>query len=610
MGEMAKDLYKAAENVHLNADASADDDAPTKIIQALSFLERVATSEEAKEKACIDYYMNLLNKEQQEYSENDEILNIFKEIENAIQKTDVDELRKQQMLLIAKMSSLRTKPEIYKRRLEALKDLPNTLLEAQSFDYLVGNQSFFEEILNAKNKNRLAGELSNEIRDYIKSYTFSSRLNANQFNSLVVMVAADFRTFLEEHAKDLVIDDDTLKEFNAYKSEQERYFLNLLDRAENNLEHSYEQLLFTIEDIDKEMGFTQQTEIREQRDKLNKKIEDLKKDNIEKTKKGEKLIQNLKKQLDDLNSKINRGVQTENGFFRIHTNTSHGDVQEAVEETVYRALSVPGSAAVDIIGTITIDNRIDDIFPIFKQLSETMQSITKLHVTNRKDLKSYSDAYRENNKKMQKILNKYQEGKKGVTDYTKMFITNESEKLYWDAANSEHSFKGRTFKIADALAQLYSIEDSFMADQDLLIHIIINLSSATSGEKDDLEKYLSIFSGLLMFGDIYNMAIEAAQFAQNQLVSNDIHVIHLYNINGHFVPSSIVLKNIYNNFKKNLNTIDMSLAAKATVLPYSPKVTRKSYDWDKVSDTVLSNTKIKLHFLKDLFNFMREIELT
>ena len=225
----------------------------------------------------------------------------------------------------------------------------------------------------------------------------------------------------------------------------------------------------------------------------------------------------------------------------------------------------------------------------------------------------YTEKYKQSNIKIQQILKTYQEKKRNekIPDYTKMFITNESAKLYWNAENKSEELSGRNIGIADALAQLYSVDEALIINQDILIHIIVNLSSATAKQQTSLEQHLSIFAGLLMFVDIYNMAQEAAKFAQTNLLSNDIHVIHLYNIGEHFIPSSIVLENICNNFKKIAEGAHLEMAARASISPYKPEwsIPVSEESWEKASEDALLKTKIQLHFLKGLFNFIREYNL-
>ena len=612
------ELYNAAKTeVILKNDLSNSSDATSKIDEAITFLEQVKNSERAKEEACITYYLDLLEK-QLSVTENEELKKIYQDLKKNIEALDPKSLEENQARLIHQMSIIRSKPELYQKRLQKLiTQMPKDwkLEKAQQEDFLIGNQSFIESIIKL-DSSQYEQNLYNQIQEYINTYV-PTEINLSHNTSLVASIAADFRAFLQENNKNLVLGENNLQLFNDYKK-QKRYLLNLINQSDNitqeeQINENYTTLLTVLEDMEKELGIMSFSEAEELKSQL--KQEKIQLENRQKKAKRESTKKKLQNKIDAIDRQIDRIVEGKNNtFFRLHTKTSHGDIQEVITTLIYRALSVPGSAAVDHIGSITIDTRINNIFPIFQKISQEMQDITNMRIENHTDLKTYSDNYKNKNLAIQNILKDYQKNiSESIPDFTKMFITNESAKLYWNAENRTQDFSGREIGIADALAQLYSIDESFLVEQNNLIHIIINLSSATKNQKPTLENYLSIFSGLLMFGDIYNMAVEAAKFAETNLISKDIHVIHLYNIGETFVPSSIVLENICNNFKDINSKIDPRMAARATITSYAPKIKKKynstKSDWEQASNDALLNTKIKLHFLKGLFNFIKNYNL-
>ena len=86
----------------------------------------------------------------------------------------------------------------------------------------------------------------------------------------------------------------------------------------------------------------------------------------------------------------------------------------------------------------------------------------------------------------------------------------------------------------------YCLNFSLIINRELLSFLALNLnpSAAAASAKGPLENYFSIFAGLLMFDDVKNMALEAAKIAQE---NTHIHQIHLYNLNGIYVPASMIL---------------------------------------------------------------------
>lgn len=620
-----QDLYNKAASITLINDGS-NKDIMTNINAAIEFLEGIKNNERAKEIECINYYSKILH-EQMTNNEDITLIPIFNAIQNDIQNMDYKDLQIQQALLIQRMSIIRSKPELYIKRLQnLLRKTPKdwSLEKAQQEDFLIGNQTFIEKILsNKESQSSYDEQIYNEIQNFIQNFNFS-KIQIGKQTSLVASIAADFRAYLQEKGESLIMNDKSIQQFQQYIQEEERYFLKLLKDASSEQKQSnlaYNTLFTILEDMKTELGIMteekasttahslldQQIELQQQLKELESQQNDNDKKNLEK-------IEKLKKIEASLNGRIDRITKARNGaFFRLHTQTSHGDLQEVITTLIYRALNVPGSAAVDQIGSITIDSRINDIFPVFSEIAKNMGEITQEHVKDRKNLTDYTEKYKQSNIRIQQILKDYQEKKinEKIPDYTKMFVTNESAKLYWNAENKSEELNGRNIGIADALAQLYSVDEALIINQDILIHIIVNLSSATAWQHSSLENHLSIFAGLLMFGDIHNMAQEAAKFAQTNLLSHDIHVIHLYNIGEHFVPSSIVLENICNNFREIANEASSTMSARATIDPYQPQVEINSTinDWEKASNEALLKTRIKLHFLKGLFNFINDYNL-
>jgi hypothetical protein len=99
----------------------------------------------------------------------------------------------------------------------------------------------------------------------------------------------------------------------------------------------------------------------------------------------------------------------------------------------------------------------------------------------------------------------------------KIFIYHESLKLYVRAEKHKASkFEGRELNILTALDMLYSMNDFgglFLPNQEIFYNLVLNLSDLAAGKemRGEVEDYLSIFAGMLMFDDLGVMANDIAR---------------------------------------------------------------------------------------------------
>ena len=170
---------------------------------------------------------------------------------------------------------------------------------------------------------------------------------------------------------------------------------------------------------------------------------------------------------------------------------------------------------------------------------------------------------------------------------------------------------------------------TFPIDYDTFAFLALNLgSNAVAAEAlDPLEQYLSLFAGLVMFDDIGNMAKEAMEKV-NLTSGPSVKQIHLYNLNGIYVPASMVLSYVSDAVKAANLFIDQGHAAQATITAPSSNKAYESWKsevqktpsgnvhsigelrpehWQAVGAESASSTKVKITFLAAFKDFIRSL---
>ena len=121
-----------------------------------------------------------------------------------------------------------------------------------------------------------------------------------------------------------------------------------------------------------------------------------------------------------------------------------------------------------------------------------------------------------------------------------------------------------------------------------------------------------------MFDDLKNMAEEAA----GQLTFNHLHNIHLYNLNGVYVPASMLLSYVYTALSNAATTIDSGYTAQAFidtsaidanirewVSAYSGKWPGNSAqfkaEWPRMAEAAASGTKVQITFLASFIQLVQ-----
>lgn len=147
-----------------------------------------------------------------------------------------------------------------------------------------------------------------------------------------------------------------------------------------------------------------------------------------------------------------------------------------------------------------------------------------------------------------------------------------------------------------------------LGDLEFLQFACVNAGNQMIGHflKSPLENYFSTFVGFLMFNDAELMFEDVAKWTTENAISG-VNDIHLYEINGVTFPSSYLLENTY----QALTHISTDLArsnqqgVKAKLTTYNGGPI--DHDWEKTSATATAKTKLEIRFLAGFLDILDQI---
>lgn len=315
-------------------------------------------------------------------------------------------------------------------------------------------------------------------------------------------------------------------------------------------------------------------------------------------------------------------------------NIGHGELNELIVSLLTdESLKVRGSAASDLIveeiGSVTLLLESDEsgarekIRGLERDLG---QAYTDYVVNRKKEIDGEVSASAERmNRRAHEAIKAIDETigelNKASGEEAELFIYHESLKLYKDAGIGTFKyFHGRNLVILNYIDQMYSLFGlgGIVLPQRNAIELVArNLASLSigSGYKDPVAKYFSIFAGLLMFDDVRNIALEALNTIQYENVKS----IHLYNLNGIYVPASLVLTYTYEALVNASNVAASGLGAQTEIdtddadkkikeyLSKTHKEPSKPEDWAAMGSTVASGTTVKITFLASFLQFIEDL---
>lgn len=181
-----------------------------------------------------------------------------------------------------------------------------------------------------------------------------------------------------------------------------------------------------------------------------------------------------------------------------------------------------------------------------QKIDSSIQNI--IENINTKTQSEFSKVNTEISKSYQALENSLEEISKELGELQQAFIIHNNVKDYYSTATSDfRGFSGGTYgglSILDSLSALSSAGFS-MADIDWLRVCLVNTASESIGasNKSALERYFSLFATMLLFDDGATIAQEAAK----NLSFSSLNVLHLFPVNGIYVPASYVMKTVANS---------------------------------------------------------------
>ena len=500
--------------------------------------------------------------------------------------------------------------------------------------------SLLKESIGADRK--VESMFGSAFRNAMRKYTFTSE-NLHFFNqiggegsselqaALLASIGTDILQLLQEELRKQGKNDFT--ELDNIEDIIKQYYDNLhngknLTRFQQDLLYNWDECLIILDRAIKEFGIKElQTE-------------------KEKSKRKRQIA--YRKQRDSNNNNTISSILTTLGENRllknfqglnikVATKTSHGNFNEFFSQFTRQAISdhltqakPNGAADAYAVGSVNISVDSESYVKYINARNEAISnSIAKIRKgvadDQTKKIKDLNDTLENIEKTLVADHAKIQ--KINVDD--KLFLYEESFKLSKSAeVGIRGAFHGRAMQILNYIDTMYSIPDDVITlpDKKNLYFLALNLSRAAIGDtaKDPLVTYFSVFAGLLMFEDVAGIAKDISE----QASQNTEQKIHLYKLNGVYVPASFVLSYTYTTMEQLLGLMDIGKAsgfrsavqmdtrdavkninevAKWTKTRKYPKNVAYSTHWYNLADKVASGTIVKIAFLSGFLKLIDKL---
>lgn len=633
-----KRLYESAIDEAYEITNSLKDNNASEIQSAIKFLGTAAQNERKKEISILKAYKAKLQKELPRGKDIDKIL-FSLDSANLDNPKQLDQFYND---LTNCLNILRQNAEDYYARLQQWKKHNNKKMnELAQDDYHFRAAGDIQAILNnitgmaTKAQERKVESFAAKLRKLVTNYIIDNNISrlcatGEDFAAIVAAITLDIEKELQKE-----LDKDTEKnDFSELTDKELQNFMNeyssraltqqtRLQKALTIEQDSLQDILSATKNI---LGITtlsgsaKATQIAKANSRTSKMNE--KNSMFKFFKNSKKIDYNLLQEL--------KAVK-----FSSSTKTSHGNLFELIQVLINQnAIKVGGSAATDTIsmGAVTIELENTDIGREIRQWrNEIANAYTEYDMLKRESREQdRTEAFLEMNKRVEKVeeeINKLL--KKLDTQVNDLFIYHESLKLYMGIeTNDSDAFHGREMIILNYIDELYSlagIRDLILPQKDALIFLALNLSNQAvgAGAKNTLAHYLSIFAGLLMFDDVRNIAIEAARKISSEQ-SEALKNIHLYNLNGIYVPASMILTYTYQSLQQAYNQVISGRGAKVNIstnkidkdindfLNTKDKISEygvSSYKnlWPIMANKASSGTTVRIAFLAAFNQFINEL---
>lgn len=351
------------------------------------------------------------------------------------------------------------------------------------------------------------------------------------------------------------------------------------------------------------------------------------------TKKERKAVSNIRNKLGKKKKESLKSLT----FSKLSRNQAHGTIFELVQSIIEeKGIKAGETAAADVLSMqynweIKPNNEL--IKDVMNTIGDEMGKVVSLNEredrANEKDLRKSITVMNTNiDKAISELEKNLQELNKGVDG--NFFIFHESLKLYssietgvFKKWGGNQGFGGRTLNILTYIDFLLSAAQTagidVPADRDLLIFLGLNLSKEAIGEgnSEPLVRFFSIFAGLLMFDDVIGMAREAV----SNMPKTTVKQVHLYNLNGIYVPSSMVLSYVSDALTAGAQeatygatAIISSSEAEKDINAWEIKHSKENFhpilgpnEWNEMGSKVASGTKVKIAFMAAFLRLINKL---
>lgn len=613
-------------------------EAQIQIEEAIDFIRKVAQSERQKELDAVNAYYRKINGKELDLNKDDILTdpeNFYTKLTKAINEARLGIEGAKQELIRIKNNSEGAKKNLsdyfkndFRYRLNS--DITSLLKK------MIG--TYVENDKSANTFNQKVQEMALDI----VNETVDPRIkNGEDYAAIAVAVLVD----IEREAQKIL--DDPKYELNDFTQLSDEIlatlkkdYLTRAEKGESNaivdaLQGNSDEFLRITNNVKKILGITtldkESKEYQKQKDLIAKQASRRNKDS-----------QNARKAVSNIQRKLKRKQKeslhsldfTSKSDFK---NSAHGKINELIQSLLdENGIKAGETAAADLLSIqcgweIKPNNSF--INEIMNTIGEEMSKVITLDKreddANIKDLRGKISKMNENIDASIKILDdKLHELNENTEG--EFFIFHESLKLYSSMETGVYKnwgghagFGGRTMNILTYIDFLLSATQEagidIPADRDLLIFLGLNLSKEAIGEgaSEPLVRYFSIFAGLLMFDDVVGMAREALE----EMPKSTIKQVHLYNLNGIYVPSSMILS--YVGDALTAGAQEVSYGATATIQTneaekaindWHLKYSKENFhpilgprEWNEMGAKVASGTKVKIAFMASFLRFINKI---
>lgn len=637
-------IYMAKQSLYGQAKSAVEGvieqlSANTTISNALDFLKNIADNERNKELAVIKDYEKYLNELLPE-KKDPEVAKLLSKI-NANILENPAEIEDFYLHLTKYINETRQSVQDYQARLKQFEEHNHSSMdELQKDDYRFRTvsdlQGTFTNLIGTATRAQKKGTLINEVRNAtLKIIENSGLIGMLQSGVEVAAAFAVIQLDIEKKLQD-ILNASNAQDLTELKSEIDKIadnYLNANDKSMSKLQKAIingdnEQLQMVLDAAQDILGISTIDSNISARQMQSDKRTALLSQEVSLRKQIKANIQNSESLLDELQLlKITSSLSDAN------SKNFHGNIFELIEVIQEgNTIKIRGNAGTDIIhlGSFNFDvienpDVKNQLRKPFQQIENILTDYTKQIRANRLD--DQTKKYQQMNKNINKEIKRMEELiKKLNLQIDNLFVYHESLKLYKSAETDEsNSFHGRDLVILSYIDQLYAangIAGLSLPDKTSLALLALNLSPQAVGGRsaqNALQTYLSIFAGLLMFDDVYNIAQEAENSIKNSQTSPGIvKQIHLYNLNGTYVPASMILTYTYTTMKQIAGAIEQGYAAKTQISVSNANEAISSYlaerplplkpQWTNLGEAVASGTTIRIAFLASFTQLMLNLK--